>query len=612
MKKIIYNIFLISCVLVTSIYSCDADYDDTKVDSVDSRLLGKDSLFIAHANPLTGLDYTQEELASLGYNPDEEELYSEGQTIDLSINLATKPKSIDVISQNDKTKIVTITDFTENNGFYTAKFNTTVIDLGLEIKDKKTILFNITYDDLGQDGFNYSSLASITFGVTRIKPFDPNASLADDLVGYWRFNDATNLLKATRGNDLVLNGAASHSATAGVNAQDGAAHLDVGTWYDVNHSIPATGGARVNEFTMIWDVKVAAADLGKYICLLQFNTANDSDGSVYIHPNAGFWFNGGPGGHAGGTIIADTWHRIVLSVSAPEVVFYVDGNEIYKADIATVDGKFSLDPSQFLILGENSSNSGNGEDNPISISEFMLFKSAFSESQIATLQPIGVPAIDDISNALKGRWKFDDATNLLKASCGEDLVLNGAASHSATAGVNAQDGAAHLDVGTWYDVNHSIPATGGARVNEFTMIWDVKVAAADLGKYICLLQFNTANDSDGSVYIHPNAGFWFNGGPGGHAGGTIIADTWHRIVLSVSAPEVVFYVDGNEIYTADIAAVDGKFSLDPSQFLILGENSSNSGNGEDNPISISDFLVFDTAFTTDQIEKLPAIGTPTL
>ena len=77
-------------------------------------------------------------------------------------------------------------------------------------------------------------------------------------------------------------------------------------------------------------------------------------------------------------------------------------------------------------------------------------------------------------------------------------------------------------------------------------------------------------------------------------------------------PEVRLYVDGVLIYTDDTLAnpADGKFSLDLSKFIILGENSSNDTNAEDNPISITDFLLFDKALSKTVVEGLPAVDTP--
>lgn len=625
MKEKLFGTKLFSiCILICTglaIWSCQEDELDPN--GPDTRLEGKDNVVILHVNPKTKAEYTAEELAELSYNPNEEEYYSTSQKIQIDIWTQQKPLQVEIFKEGDSEPVIIIDRSKRNDrpdlgeykdGYgYLTTWKTKADELGIPAESSQKFIFRVVYHDAGIDNFQTSSVRETEFTIHHYVPLITTTPV-DFLVGYWNFNNPTNLLAATMGSDLTLEGAASHSAIEGVVSGDGAALVDVGSWYNVKHSMPAVGGNRVNAFSMVWDVKVSAADLGKYICLLQFNTANDSDGSVYIHPNGGFWFNGGPGGHAGGTIQADTWHRIALSVDAPQVIFYVDGVEVYSDDIASTDGKFSLDPEQFLILGENSSNDGNGEDNPIAISEFYLFNTALSGSELAGFPTVGTRAVDHFAMSLKGKWNFNNPANLLAAQVGNPLTLGGAALHSATDGVVEGDGAALVDIGTWYNVeDHGMVASGGERVNEFTMIWDVKVAEADLGKYICLLQYNTANDSDGSLYIHPNGGFWFNGGPGGHASGTIQADTWHRIVLSVNSPEVLFYVDGNETYVGeDLAATDGKFSLDPSTFLILGENSSNDGDGEDNPITISDFMVFDKAMDAEQIAKFGSVTEPAL
>lgn len=586
-------IFFITAIgLVT--FACDDD-EDFGPTGPDMRLDGKDIVLALHVNPLTGEEYTQEELDLLDYDPGVEEYYQSSQKMELFFWMQQKPDKIEVTLDGSGDNVTEFGTFVRDdrpdladykNGYgYSAKWKLKISELGIGIGSSQTYNIKVTYYDVGIDGFKEPSVREIKFTVHEIEDISVG-SPSDFLVGYWRFNDPSNLLKATVGNDLVLNGAASHQAVVGVDGNDGAAHLDVGTWYDVvDHGVGSS-------FTMVWDVMVSTADLGKYICLLQNLPANNSDGSLYINPSGGFWFNGGPSDF-NGTIIGDQWHRISSSYDGGEVLLYVDGVEIYTGSL-----NWPIDPAKFIILGENSSNAGNGEDNPITISEFMVFNTAFDGSELAAFPPLGTPAVETITSSLKGRWAFDDASDLLKASCGDNLVLNGAASHQSVTGARDGDGAAHLDVGTWYDVtNHGLGT-------EYTMIWDVMVADGDLGKYIPLLQNNIANDSDGSLYINPSGGFWFNGGTSGF-GGTIIADQWHRIVASYNNGNLLFYVDGEEIYATTLS-----WPLDASKLILFGENSSNAGNGEDNPISVSDVLIFDSAFNSDQIESLPSIDKP--
>ena len=589
---------LLLCLSIFVINACEDDIEFAYGDSSEF------DMYIHATNPATGLDYTAEELAALLYNPRKKEDFSEGQTINLSVVTTKEPSLVKLVSGDDFSEIGSISQFSPmETKFKSDNFTTSLENLRLlEIGDKLTLKLEVTYQD-GTSGADY-------FIVKRIKFIDPNADLSQNLVGYWRFDNPNNLLQASIGNDLILNGAASHSAVTGVNAEDGAALLDVGTYYDIDHGMPASGGAKVNAFTMVWDVKISSADFGKYLGLLQCNIANDSDGAVYINPDGGFWFNGGNFDY-NGTIKPDTWHRIVLTVDAPEVKLYVDGVLInYEEELATPDGQYTLDPSKFSIFADNSSNAGNNEDIPVSISEFMLFDAALEEGVIESFPPVTEPAIPTLSQDLVGRWKFDDSEDLTKASYGNDIILNGAASHSAVTGVNAEDGAALLDVGTYYDIDHGMPASGGAKVNAFTMVWDVKISSADFGKYLGLLQCNIANDSDGAVYINPDGGFWFNGGNFDY-NGTIKPDTWHRIVLTVDAPEVKLYVDGVLInYEEELATPDGQYTLDPSKFSIFADNSSNAGNNEDIPVSVTDFLLFGKALDQTVVEGLPSVDTP--
>lgn len=621
-KLFIKRLFSI-CVIIgmgLAIWSCQEDELDPN--RPDNRLLDRDKVYVLHVNPLTNEAYTSEELDTLEYDPAVEEFYYENTRIELFVWTQQKPKQVEVYEDgNDEPLTIIYNAVREDHpefgsykdGYgYVSKWVTKCKSLEIEVGASRKFNFKVIYHDIGIDDFTEPSLKETSFILNCIEQPAISGGAQGILAGHWSFN-SDNLLKANVGNDLQLDGAAAHSAASGVVDGDGGAYLDAGTWYNVvNHGLqPDDGVDRVNEFSMVWDVKVASADLGKYIPLLQYLPDNSADGSLYINPSGGFWFNGGPSDYAG-TIKGDTWHRIALSVNQPTVMLYVDGQEIFVGDIATPDGKFSLDPTKFIILGENSSNDGNGEDNPITISEFYLLREALTGEQMSNIPSVETMAFtDEVDNGIKGWWNFGDASNLLSAAIGEDLQLDGAAAHSATSGVIDGDGAAYLESGTWYNlVNHGLqPGDGVDRVNEFSMIWDVKVASADLGKYICLLQYLTDNSADGAFYINPSGGFWFNGGPSDFAG-TIKGDTWHRIALSVSQPTVTVYVDGEEIFVGDIATPDGKFSIDVAKFIILGENSSNDGNGEDNPITISSFILFDNALSSESLSNLPPVNEP--
>ena len=601
MKKIINRILFVLA-LNFAITGCELEVDTEN--NLFNGILETPLVTFVQPNPDTGLPYTAAEIAALDYDPKLEEQYTEGQLINLAFVTNKQPIKVDFYDV-DNNLLDTYTNLASYDGdkFIAPALTATLAEVDLlEPGDKTLFKYVALYknDETGE-----TTIVSSVFKMLFFEDFDPNADLSKDLVGHWRFNDSNNLLKATRGNDLVLGGLAEHSASGGVNGDDGAALVGEESWYIVDHGIlPEGGNPNVNTFSMIWDINIPAASYGSYLNLFQHSPTNGMDGSLLISSNGGgFWLNGGPNDFTG-TLVADTWHRVVLTVDEPTVVVYVDGVEIYKGDIASHDGTFSLDPSQFLIFADDS---GTAEDEPILVSEFMLFKTALSKATVQNLPPVAEPAIDDIALNIVGRWKFDDPGNLLKAQCGNDLVLGGLAEHSASAGVSGDDGAALVGEESWYVVDHGIlPEAGNPNVNTFSMIWDINIPTASYGSYLNLFQHSPTNGMDGSLLISSNGGgFWLNGGPNDFAG-TLVADTWHRVVLTVDEPTVVVYVDGVEIYKGDIASHDGTFSLDPSQFLIFADDS---GTAEDEPILVSEFILFDIAISKARVENLPSVDT---
>ncbi|MDO5977355.1 LamG domain-containing protein [Flavivirga spongiicola] len=180
MKKTTKIVFLLITVLIGVIVSCDSD----EAVKFDDRLAGKEGLVIEHNNPITGEPYTNEELEELTYNPLEKESYSEGQPIDLKIVMDAKPLSIKVtVAPLHDVVIAEINTFTQVDGKYVGDYSTTLEDRGLlEVGDKQTILFSVSYDDLGVNGFDYNSLNRIAFELKKRAPFDPFAGLLEYFV----------------------------------------------------------------------------------------------------------------------------------------------------------------------------------------------------------------------------------------------------------------------------------------------------------------------------------------------------------------------------------------------------------------------------------------------
>ncbi len=147
MKKIfLIRITLVSMLLFFGLSSCSYD-PFVPVGANDGPL--PENVRIYHLNPRTGADYTEDELADLDYNPFEKEVYLIDQPVEIIVRGSSKPDRVEVISGG--AILATITEFTPittefGEEFESAKFSTTVIDLGIEEGRTKVLVVNSMYD----------------------------------------------------------------------------------------------------------------------------------------------------------------------------------------------------------------------------------------------------------------------------------------------------------------------------------------------------------------------------------------------------------------------------------------------------------------------------------
>ncbi|GAA3584663.1 hypothetical protein GCM10022395_35810 [Snuella lapsa] len=145
------------------IIGCTTDLNVDGYYEFSEEFLNNTKVSILHKNPNTGLDYTQEELDMLTYDPSEKESYLEGQDVVLTLVTINMPSEVKVVGA-DLSVLETITEFTMVDGKYHAKsFESTLEDLGLlEADDTNKLTFKITYPA--------GPPISISFQVKRIEP----------------------------------------------------------------------------------------------------------------------------------------------------------------------------------------------------------------------------------------------------------------------------------------------------------------------------------------------------------------------------------------------------------------------------------------------------------
>ncbi len=195
------------------------------------------------------------------------------------------------------------------------------------------------------------------------------------LVGRWTFDNPSNLLEATVGNDLLLTG--THSLAPGFNLTDQAVAIGVGSYYTCNHGIASNGGGSyVNEYSILFDIKMDNPK--QYYSFIQTNQTNSNDGDIFINPNSQIGVSAT--GYSGFSLKANEWYRVVITVDlGSSIRFFVDGKLVLDGISQAVDGRFSLDPTLLFFADDN------GEDHQIIVSQIALFNSVLENNQVSSL-----------------------------------------------------------------------------------------------------------------------------------------------------------------------------------------------------------------------------------
>lgn len=241
------------------------------------------------------------------------------------------------------------------------------------------------------------SICLLCFSGLTLKAQDLKPSDWPNLVGYWKFQDATDLIKATVGNKLILKG--SHSVVSGPAYGDTAIRIGIGSYYEYAHGIASNGGGdSVNQYTLMFDFKIL--NLNKWHTFFQTDTTNANDGECFIRPNT----SSRPGrigtattGYTEDSIFPNQWYRLVVSVNLDHYYrYYINGALMLDGDTQYVDDRFALTP-KILFFADN-----NQEDDVIDIASIAIFDTCLSSSDIAkigTIEPcIANPPVFDLGN----------------------------------------------------------------------------------------------------------------------------------------------------------------------------------------------------------------------
>jgi glycerophosphoryl diester phosphodiesterase len=208
--------------------------------------------------------------------------------------------------------------------------------------------------------------------------FAAGVNAQSGLAGHWTFDNAANHLAATVGNDLRLVGTDSLVRATGDN--NSAVSIGPGSYYVCKHGIAPSSGSRVNEYTLVMDVRIPAS--GAMHALFQTNPANSDDADCFItNYNA---IGVGSTGYSviGGYpfIFTGLWYRVTeVVVGGSRADYYVNGVVARRGTAVAANGRLSLDTT-VLFFADN-----NGEDNTIEVADIKLFSRALSDGEVATM-----------------------------------------------------------------------------------------------------------------------------------------------------------------------------------------------------------------------------------
>ncbi len=231
--------------------------------------------------------------------------------------------------------------------------------------------------------FTILSIVVFLFSKNTLNAQDLNPSQWPNLKGYWKFQNASNPLKATVGNDLLLSG--THQVVNGASKYDTAIRIGIGSYYKCKHNIqPNGGGDSVNRYTLMFDFKILS--LTKWHTFFQTDTNNLNDGECFIRPGGG----SNPGrigtattGYSSDSVLPNKWYRLMISVNLGNYYrYYLNGQLILEGNNQDIDDRFALNP-YFLLFADN-----NQEDDTIDIASVAVFDTCLSSADILKIGTI--------------------------------------------------------------------------------------------------------------------------------------------------------------------------------------------------------------------------------
>jgi len=408
-------------------------------------------------------------------------------------------------------------------------------------------------------------------------------STVPDRKGWWKFDNAGDMLAATIGAPLAITG--SQESVAGPESGNLATLIGPGSYLSMTHGIsPNGGGTLVNEYTLQLDISIPEG--GMYHAVYQTTPASNDDAELFINPDnfIGAWRYG----YSTNDIVPGNWYRVVVSVKNGQFFrIYVDGNIWVEGAGQEVDSRDALQ-SVVVLFGDD-----DGEDNLIKCAEAGIWDVALTAEEALELGDCYEGIIPTVPTRV-GHWSFDNAQDMLAAAIGQPLTLTG--TQTSVPGPGEGNLATSIGIGSYLSMTHGIePNLGGSYVNEFSVQIDFSLPETNI--WHAFIQTNVSNSNDADLFTNTSNAIGV--GDVGYSENTLTANTWYRMILSVKNGEFFkVYIDGVLWLDGAGQPLDGRYGLDPV-LNIFGDDD-----GDDGQIICSELGIWDVALTADEAATL--------
>lgn len=225
----------------------------------------------------------------------------------------------------------------------------------------------------------------------------------------------------------------------------------------------------------------------------------------------------------------------------------------------------------------------------------------FDEPATITVNVSDLPSTFPQKERLAGMWTFEDVTSLEKATVGLNLERSGYSNLSSIEGPNNTK-AVKFGTATYYTIRHNMSANGGgSRVNEYTLMMDIRTSA-DLKGWISVFNTRSTNIENGVLLIDSEEHIG-NSSFGGFSDVEVTPEVWHRLVITAKFGSSPFrvYLDGSLVWqTNSNLEIDGILSLLTDAMYV---GFGNRGNGYPTP-DFAEIRIWNTVLTEAQIIAL--------